>query len=369
MAVHARGGAGEVRPDARRSTPTSRRCAATRATTCPTSRASGRRPRPSGSSEFGDLDQLVARVDEVKGKAGDALRAHLAQVVQNRQLTELVRDVPIEVMPGDLVRTNWERDEVHQVFDTLEFRVLRDRLYATVEAATPEADEGFEVTFTRARAGRGRAVAGRARAHRRAHRRAHLRVLGRAAPATSPASRSRRPTARAAGSHPTDLDPADEQAVAAWLADESAPKALHDAKGPTLAFAARGWELRGVTSDTALSAYLAMPDQRSYDLADLALRYLRRELRAEEGDGGGQLAFGLDGGDDTAAAESDVLRARAVYELADALDTELARQGGHRAAARPRAAAGRRARRHGAHRHRGRHRAPRRTWSRSSAAR
>ena len=67
-----------------------------------------------------------------------------------------------------------------------------------------------------------------------------------------------------------------------------------------------------------------MPDQRSYDLADLALRYLRRELRAEEGDGGGQLAFGLDGGDDTAAAESDVLRARAVYELADALDTELA---------------------------------------------
>ena len=35
------------------------------------------------------------------------------------------------------------------------------------------------------------------------------------------------------------------------------PKALHDAKGPSLAFAARGWDLRGVTSDTALSAYLA----------------------------------------------------------------------------------------------------------------
>ena len=30
----------------------------------------------------------------MKGKAGDALRAHLAQVIQNRQLTELVRDVP-----------------------------------------------------------------------------------------------------------------------------------------------------------------------------------------------------------------------------------------------------------------------------------
>ena len=33
--------------------------------------------------------------------------------------------------------------------------------------------------------------------------------------------------------------------------------------------------------DTALAAYLVRPDQRSYDLADLALRYLKRELRAE----------------------------------------------------------------------------------------
>ena len=34
-------------------------------------------------------------------------------------------------------------------------------------------------------------------------------------------------------------------------------------------------------SDTALTAYLARPDQRSYDLADLTLRYLRRELKGE----------------------------------------------------------------------------------------
>ena len=151
-------------------------------------------------AEFGDLDQLVARVDEVKGKAGDALRAHLAQVVQNRQLTELVRDVPIEVMPGDLVRTNWERDEVHRVFDTLEFRVLRDRLYATVEAATPEADEGFEVTFTLLGPGQ---VAPWLAAHARGGARTGVHISGfwgAGGAATSPASRWRRPTARAAGS-------------------------------------------------------------------------------------------------------------------------------------------------------------------------
>ena len=47
--------------------------------------------------EFGSLTALVDRVDEVKGKVGDKLREHLAQVLMNRRLTELLRDVPLEV--------------------------------------------------------------------------------------------------------------------------------------------------------------------------------------------------------------------------------------------------------------------------------
>ena len=194
-------------------------------------------------------------------------------------------------MPGDLARANWDRDEVHKVFDALEFRVLRDRLYATVEAAEPEADEGFDVD--RAGAGERRAgrLAGRARARRRAHSACTSRATGPAAPATSSASRS--PAVRGEGAwfEPTRprRRPTSRRSPPGWPTP-TRPKVLHDAKGPLLAFAARGWELAGVTSDTALAAYLAMPDQRSYDLADLALRYLHRELRAED-DGGGQLTF------------------------------------------------------------------------------
>src|SRR5262249_60470190 len=88
------------------------------------------------------------------------------------------------------------------------------------------------------------------------------------------------------------LDPAalteeDEAALAAWLADPERPKALHDAKGPMHALAARGLELAGVTSDTALAAYPALPGQRSFDLADLTLRHLGKELP-----GGGEGASG-----------------------------------------------------------------------------
>src|SRR5215217_2359521 len=95
--------------------------------------------------QYGSLDVLVDRVDEVKGRVGDALREHLAGVVLNRQLTELVRAVPLTARPDDLVLTGWDRDAVHRLFDELEFRVLRDRLFQTLTAPEPEADEGFTV--------------------------------------------------------------------------------------------------------------------------------------------------------------------------------------------------------------------------------
>ncbi|CQD24578.1 DNA polymerase I [Mycolicibacterium conceptionense] len=77
------------------------------------------------------------------------------------------------------------------------------------------------------------------------------------------------------------LTPEDEEALARWLGDPGPPKALHEAKLAMHDLAGRGWTLRGVTSDTALAAYLVRPGQRSFALDDLAVRYLRRELRAE----------------------------------------------------------------------------------------
>src|SRR5262249_49806346 len=123
---------------------------------------------------------------------------------------------------------------------------------------------------------------------------------------------------------PLTLGDGDAEALAAWLADPSKPKALHDAKGPMLALAARGWPIAGVPSDTALSAYLALPGQRSFDLADLALRFLHRELRNDSADDG-QLSF--DGGDEQAEADAAMVRARAVIDLAEHLDGELAARG------------------------------------------
>src|SRR6185503_18432041 len=87
------------------------------------------------------------------------------------------------------------------------------------------------------------------------------------------------------------LTDVDERALVEWLADPSVPKAVHDLKGMLLALSARGWDIAGVTSDTALAAYLALPGQRTFDLADLALRYLGKELAGGGEETSGQLAL------------------------------------------------------------------------------
>ena len=102
---------------------------------------------------------------------------------------------------------------------------------------------------------------------------------------------------------------------------------MHDSKPVLLACTSHGWTLDGVVTDTALAAYLARPDQRSYDLTDLALRYLHRELRVDEPDTG-QLSLDGLGDDDAGEAEENLmLRARATLDLADAIGAELTRDG------------------------------------------
>jgi DNA polymerase-1 len=276
--------------------------------------------------QFGGLEGIVAGIDQIKGKAGESLREHLDQVLRNRRLNQLVKDAPVGCTVDDLERAQWAREEVHEVFDRLEFRVLRDRLFAEVEASTPEAEEGFEVDGAVLAA---EDVPGWIAAHLAPGQRAGLSVTGTWGRGTGDATALAIAAADGAAAwiDLTMLDPAGEAAVGDWLADESRPKALHDAKGPLEALAARGWALRGLTSDTQLAAYLVKPDQRTYHLDDLVLRNLRRELSAvTDAHGQGMLDFAGDA--DAQAASQDMVRATAVRDLAEALDAQVATTGG-----------------------------------------
>ncbi|HEY5855403.1 MAG TPA: DNA polymerase I [Aldersonia sp.] len=273
--------------------------------------------------EFGDLDTLIDRVDEVRGKVGDALRAHLSSVVLNRQLTELVRDLTLPYTPEQLAHGGWDREKIHQLFDDLEFRVLRDRLFETLVSQEPEADEGFEISGGALTAG---TVADWLDEHANTGQRHGISIVGRGVPFGGDVNAIAIAASGGEGGYldVTTLSPEDEKALTEWLADAAQPKAVHEAKAAMHALRGRGWTLGGLSSDTALAAYLVRPGQRTFNLDDLSLRYLRRELRVEKSDQG-QLSL-LDDEDqlDAETAQAEILRAQAVADLADAFDTELA---------------------------------------------
>ncbi|WP_322936516.1 DNA polymerase I [Nocardioides bizhenqiangii] len=273
---------------------------------------------------YDGLVNVIAHADEITGKKGDALREHLGDVIRNRRLNALVTDLDLGVRPTELVLQPWDRQAALTLFDELEFRgELRTRTIETLADEEPIEEGGFELagrTLVDGEVkdfldGLGDQVVG-------------LHVRGSWAAGTGSVDGLGFAVAdgQAAFVGVTGLGPDDEAAVAGWLADPARPKVLHDAKGPELALAAHGWVLAGVVSDTALTAYLARPDQRSYDLADLTLRYLRRELKGEaESDQG---ALFDDGAAD--AASTAMLYARAVIDLSTALEGELERAGGSR---------------------------------------
>ncbi|TPG17840.1 DNA polymerase I [Pedococcus bigeumensis] len=275
--------------------------------------------------QYGDLTGLVAHVDEIKGKAGESLREHLDGVLRNRRLNQLVRDLDMPITIADLERQNWDREQVHAVFDSLEFRVLRDRLFEYLDAPQEEADHGFDLDGALLAPDE---VAGWLEEYAATGATVGVHLVGQWGRGTGDATALALATDGDAAAYVdlTTLDPAGEAAVGAWLADAKRPKVLHDAKGPLLALAARGWPVEGIATDTALAAYLVRPDQRSYDLADLVLRHLGRELRAEaDNSGQGLLDFGEEG---DAGTQDAMVRARAVLDLAGSLAEQLEATGG-----------------------------------------
>src|SRR3954471_1365344 len=285
-------------------------------------------------NEYDGLDNVVTHADQITGKKGDALREHLGDVIRNRRLNALVCDLDLELGPHDLEAQSWDRDLVHTLFDSLEFRVLRERLLESwdVQDATLIDDSGFELSGALLGAGE---VAAWLAEHAGPGTRTGITVHGGWGAGTGEVRGLALAAAdgQAAWVDAAEVTPDDDAAIEAWLGDPARDKVLHDANGPMLALSARGWPLRGLVSDTALAAYLVRPDQRSYDLADLTLRYLKRELKQGSVDGADSGQEELLFEDEAAGggiAETAMLHARAVLDLADTLDDEIEQTGGTR---------------------------------------
>lgn len=248
---------------------------------------------------YGSLGALVDHADEIGGKVGDSFRASIAQVLLNRELTQLLADVPLPSGPESCAWDGWKQGPVEEIFSALQFASLRDRLGALPRAGGSGPDP-VAVSLPTVESEH---VSGSVFAKRSADEIAMV-VTGDLAQAAMHVEDS---------TFVTD----DAQAITTVLGSENAVKSMHDAKPIARALLDNGARLQGLAFDTALAAYLVMPGQRSYALRDVEQRVLGR-IRGDQGEGQLDL-LGTDDADDQRLAED----ATAVADLARTLRPAL----------------------------------------------
>ena len=272
-------------------------------------------------AEYDGLENLILRQSQVTGKAGESFREHIDDVKRNRRLNALLRDLNLDVDVYSLVRAEPDMKAVNQLFDTLQFRVLRDRVREAFETEKPPA---LEPVFSDVQI----IADGKASEWLDAHGKgqAGLEIEGRwghgawdVHSLTIAAADGTTGWFDTAATTPTD-----DAALAAWLEDPTVPKVLHDSKEPLIAVWERGWDLTDIVCDTQLAAYLTNPDSRVFDLPTLAERYLNRSMTAVPEQAADQPAFDFE---EHSAAEAAGINARVIADLAAPLHEDLVDKG------------------------------------------
>lgn len=79
-------------------------------------------------NEFGSVEQLLNRTDELKGKMREKVEAAVEDIKMSKFLATIRTDVPIELNLDDLKLTNPNSTELEKIFTELEFKSFVNRL-------------------------------------------------------------------------------------------------------------------------------------------------------------------------------------------------------------------------------------------------
>lgn len=107
-------------------------------------------------AQYGSLDEVIAHADEVKGKMGENLRAHIDDALLSRKVATIRTDAPVEL---DFEATSfpaYSADEVSAALGTLGITAMQNRFLALIggEGGAAAASSVFEIpAIVRATAG------------------------------------------------------------------------------------------------------------------------------------------------------------------------------------------------------------------------
>ena len=207
--------------------------------------------------EYGSLEKLLEKADEVSGKVGIALRENIESVKRNRELTQLIHTVDIEADPEALAWSGVDPSDLSALFDTLEFRTLKDRL-AVIARVGPAILAEAPSLFTKELD-----LAVLTPAEISAKIAKHLGDISLAYEVIDDHLHR-----YAVALSPTEVFVIHSSDIGSWGADPAIAKIVHDGKSLS-----RIHEIEGIVFDTSLAAYVLNPGVRSHEVSDLLERY------------------------------------------------------------------------------------------------
>ena len=212
--------------------------------------------------DFGTLENLVAKADEIPGKAGISFRENISNVLLNHELTHLRSDVALDVVPADLEWRGFDTPKVNSLLDQLEIKALKERI-KTISGSSDSVDVKESKTVSK-----------------KVTPKSEVKPIS-ASEISKMLELRKEPIAvdfnlidgeiagYAVALSATESYLVNGSEFGEWFSDSRVPKYLHSGKS-----IARKYPLSGIKFDTELAAYLLNPGARNLELSDLTERFL-----------------------------------------------------------------------------------------------
>lgn len=91
--------------------------------------------------EYGTLENVLENAHNIKGKLGEKVVAGKDLAIMSKKLATIITDVPVDIEENAFLVSEWNKEDLSQIFSELEFRTLGKRVLGDEFSLEPKAGE------------------------------------------------------------------------------------------------------------------------------------------------------------------------------------------------------------------------------------
>jgi DNA polymerase-1 len=202
--------------------------------------------------DYGSLEKLLEKSDEIGGKVGESLRKNIEMVKLNRELTHLLDDVKINSDIDDLAWAGFDAVLMSSFFEKLEIRALKERLKSLPQIGGEQVSEVSVVVKVLSSSELDSILS-----DRKDPIAVSLEVV------------EEKLISYAIATSESEVFYVNSAEIGSWITNPNLSKYVHGGK-----FALKKLKMKGLEADIEILAYLLNPGSRNLSLTDLAERLL-----------------------------------------------------------------------------------------------